>query len=109
MIRLSGGGRGVPGHAVALFRRHDSYVVFDSNFGAYRFGDSEQAARFFVRLWDEIYRARNGLGWIEGAHELSFGACRARSRDAASELCGFSEPRKRVFRPIDRRIERGLA
>ncbi|MCY1010538.1 YopT-type cysteine protease domain-containing protein [Nannocystis pusilla] len=67
MIRLSGGGRGVSGHAVALFRRHDGYAVFDSNFGVYRFDDSEQAARFFVRVWDEIYRARSGLGWVEGS------------------------------------------
>ncbi|MFY0536505.1 hypothetical protein [Nannocystis pusilla] len=51
---------------MAIFRRHDGYVVFDPNFGAYRFDDREQATRFFVRLWDEIYRARSGMGWIQG-------------------------------------------
>ncbi|MCY1072793.1 YopT-type cysteine protease domain-containing protein [Nannocystis sp. RBIL2] len=65
LLRLSGGVQGAA-HAVAIFRRHDGYVVFDPNFGAYRFDDGEQATRFFVRLWDEIYRARSGMGWIQG-------------------------------------------
>ncbi|MCY1072794.1 YopT-type cysteine protease domain-containing protein [Nannocystis sp. RBIL2] len=65
LIRLAGGPSPV-GHALAIFRGPEGFTVFDPNFGAYDFASREQATRFFVRLWDDIYRSFNGMEWVEG-------------------------------------------